>query len=202
MQVEGFMFISRFSRRVEPAQFPPCGSDAPWQCDTSDEELGASRVHIRAVTMDSPNQPPEPPPAGHSTMIPIAQIDPGYEQLAESSIRATITLVWPYSSLTKSFSSLLAEPDVRLRRPNGQVKVTFHGLVAERIAKTHVGIGDEVVLDLAGCRLEKNDTAAQTPGRYVAWDVHFDDRVHLQVILKWDILSYLHYYILTSFRWY
>ena len=133
--------------------------------------------------MDVTDQHPQPAP-GHSPMIPIAQIDPAYDQLAESSIRATITLVWPYSSFTKSFSCLLAEPDVRLRRSNGQVKATFHGLVAERIAETHVGIGDEVVLGLGGCRLEKNGTATQTPGRYVAWDIHFDDRVHLEVIYE------------------
>lgn len=120
--------------------------------------------------------------SGQSTpTIPIAQINPAFDRLAESSIRAAVTLVWPYSPSTKSFSVLLAEPDVRLRRSNGQVKVTFHALVAERIAETHVGIGDEVVLELAGCRLEENGTATQTPSRYVAWDVHFDDRVHIEV---------------------
>lgn len=122
--------------------------------------------------------------SGQSAPIPIAQINPAFDQLAGSSIRATVTLVWPYSSSTKSFSVLLAEPDVRLRRTNGQVKVTFHALVAERIAETHVGIGDEVVLGLSGCRLEENGTATQTPSRYVAWDVHFDDRVHIEVILE------------------
>lgn len=121
---------------------------------------------------------------GQSGPIPIAQINPAVDRLAERSIRATVTLVWPYSSSTKSFSVLLAEPDVRLRRSNGQVKVTFHALVAERIAETHVGIGDEIVLGLSGCRLEGNGTATQTPSRYVAWDVHFDNRVHIEVILE------------------
>lgn len=59
--------------------------------------------------------------------------------------------------------------------------MVFHGLVAEKVAETRVGIGDELVLSLAGSRLDKNETATQTPGRYVAWDVHFDDRVHLEV---------------------
>lgn len=122
--------------------------------------------------------------SGQPAPIPIAQINPAFDRLTESSIRAAVTLVWPYSSSTKSFSVLLAEPDVRLRRANGQVKVTFHALVAERIAETHVGIGDEVVLGLSGCRLEGNGTQIQTPSRYVAWDVHFDDRVHIEVILE------------------
>lgn len=130
---------------------------------------------------DSNEQPPTSGPLGHSTMIPIAQINPELDNIAESSIRATVTLVWPYSSSTKAFSCLLAEPDFRLRRSNGQVKVVFHGAVAENVAKSQVGIGDGVALSLAGSRLEKNETATQTPGRFVAWDVHLDDRVHLEV---------------------
>lgn len=131
--------------------------------------------------MDTNNDQPPSSDSGHRTTIPIAQINPDINRLSESSIRATVTLVWPYSSSTKAFSFLLAEPDFRLRRSNGQVKVVFHGLVAEKVAETRVGIGDELVLSLAGSRLDKNETATQTPGRYVAWDVHFDDRVHLEV---------------------
>jgi len=130
--------------------------------------------------MDTNDQPPSSSP-GHQTTIPIAQINPDLNNLLESSIRAIVTLVWPYSSSTKAFSFLLAEPDFRLRRSNGQVKVVFHGPVAEKVAVTRVGIGDEVLLTLAGSRLDQNETATQTPGRYVAWNVHFDDRVHLEV---------------------
>lgn len=135
-----------------------------------------------AIMDGSNEQLPTSEPPGHSTIIPISQINPAPDNLAESSIRAMVTLVWPYSSSTKAFSCLLAEPDFRLRRSNGQVKVIFHGTVAENVAKTQVGIGDEVVLGLAGSRLEKNETAAQTPGRFVAWDIHLDDRVHLEVL--------------------
>ncbi|ODM20896.1 hypothetical protein SI65_03949 [Aspergillus cristatus] len=131
--------------------------------------------------MDTNNDQPPSSDPGHRTTIPIAQINPDLNWLSESSIRATVTLVWPYSSSTKAFSFLLAEPDFRLRRSNGQVKVVFHGPVAEKVAETRVGIGDELVLSLAGSRLDKNETATQTPGRYVAWDVHFDDRVHLEI---------------------
>lgn len=122
--------------------------------------------------MDS--EDPHPPSSPHT---PIAQISPSLDHLEGHSIRAVVTLVWPYSSATKSLSLLLAEPDFRLRRANGQVKVIFYGFVAERIAKTHVGIGDEVTLRLAGSRLVNNETT----GNCVAWDVHFDDRVFLKV---------------------
>jgi hypothetical protein len=60
--------------------------------------------------------------------------------------------------------------------------VTFHGKVAEEVAGTHIGIGDKVYLSLAGSRPVKNDAAAQTPGKGVSWDVHFDTSAFLEVI--------------------
>lgn len=119
-----------------------------------------------------------PPSVPASACVPIAQISPALDRLETHSIRAVVTLVWPYSSATRSLSLLLAEPDFRLRRANGQVKVIFYGFAAERIAKTQVGIGDEVTLSLAGSRLVNNEKT----GNCLAWDVHFDDRVFLEVL--------------------
>lgn len=115
------------------------------------------------------------------TKVPIAQLSPALEKLDKRKIQAAVTLVWPYSSSTKSLSILLSEPDFRLRRFNGQVKATFHGRVAERIAESQVGIGDTVGLALAGSEFVANDAATQTPGRCVAWDVHFKKGVLLEV---------------------
>ena len=115
------------------------------------------------------------------TRIPIAQLSPTLEQLEDKSILATVSLVWPYSSSTKSLSLSLAEPDFRLRRFNGQVKATFHGRVAEKVAESHVGIGDTVRLALKGANFVGNDAATQTPGRNVAWDLQFDNGVSLEV---------------------
>lgn len=116
-----------------------------------------------------------------STKIPIAQLSPTLKQIEEKCIFATVSLVWPYSSSTKSFSLSLAEPDFRLRRSNGQVKATFHGRVAEKVAESHVGIGDTVRLALKGADFVGNDTAIQTPGRNVAWDLQFDNGVSIEV---------------------
>jgi hypothetical protein len=116
-----------------------------------------------------------------STKIPIAQLSPTLKQIEEKCIFATVSLVWPYSSSTKSFSLSLAEPDFRLRRSNGQVKATFHGRVAEKVAESHVGIGDTVRLALKGADFVGNDTATQTPGRNVAWDLQFDNGVSIEV---------------------
>lgn len=128
--------------------------------------------------MDATDQPS---PLKHSTKIPIAQLFPALDHPEDKFIYAVVTLVWPYSSSTGTISLLLAEPDFRLRRSNGQVKATFHGRAAEKVAESQVGIGDDVRLSLNGLRLVDNEAAKQTPGRYVAWDAHFDNSVFLEV---------------------
>ncbi|KAF9887289.1 hypothetical protein FE257_010284 [Aspergillus nanangensis] len=125
----------------------------------------------------------------HPNKIPIAQVSPTDISLSKSSVHAAITLLWPYSSSTKTLGLLLAEPDFLLRRSNGQVKVIFHGHVAENVAKSKVGIGDEVYLSLEGARFVNNETTTQTPGKCIAWDLHFDDRVLLEISHSSELLS-------------
>ncbi|KAJ9488620.1 hypothetical protein VN97_g4667 [Penicillium thymicola] len=132
--------------------------------------------------MNAIEQSPEQPPAlGHLTRVPIAQLSPDIEQLAEKSFFAAVALVWPYSSSTKSVSLLLAEPDFRLRGAKGQIKATFHGRVAEKVAESHVGIGDTVCLALKDIKFVSNDGVQQTPGRSVAWDAHWENGVFLEI---------------------
>ncbi|KAJ5352861.1 Telomere end binding protein [Penicillium brevicompactum] len=131
--------------------------------------------------MESIAQFPAPNAPGSLTKVPIAELSPDLEQPADKSILAVVTLVWPYSSAHKSLSLLLAEPDFRLRRSKGQVKVTFHGRVAEKVAESHVGIGDSICLGLVGSRFVSNEASQQTPGRSIAWDAHFETGVCLEV---------------------
>lgn len=131
--------------------------------------------------MDATEQLPAPTALPPLTKVPIAQLSPALEELQERCIHATVTLVWPYSSSTKSLSLLLSEPDFRLRRLNGQVKAIFHGRVAEKVAKSQVGIGDTVRLALKGAEFVANDAATQTPGRCVAWDIHVENGVSVEV---------------------
>ena len=119
----------------------------------------------------------------HFATVPIAQLSPTLGEPEHKYIDAVVTLVWPYSSSTKSISLLLAEPDFRLRRSHGQVKAIFHGHVAEKVAGSQVGIGDHIHLSLRGSSFIANDSATHTPGRYVAWDVHFSNGVSLEVPL-------------------
>lgn len=115
------------------------------------------------------------------TKVPIAELSPSLERPADKSILATVILVWPYSSATMSLSLMLAEPDCRLRHSRGQIKVTFHGYVAEKVAESHVGIGDSISLGLDGSKFTGNKVAQQSPGRSIAWDAHFESNVCLEV---------------------
>ncbi|KAJ5775155.1 uncharacterized protein N7511_000166 [Penicillium nucicola] len=127
-----------------------------------------------AIEQSAPNA------LAHLTQVPIAQLSPDLAQPSEKFIVAVVTLIWPYSSSNKSLSLLLAEPDARLRRPNGQVKATFHGRVAQEIAESHVGIRDTVHLSLANSRFVSHEAVTQTPGRSAVWDAHFEDAVLLE----------------------
>ncbi|KAJ5689290.1 hypothetical protein N7462_003682 [Penicillium macrosclerotiorum] len=129
------------------------------------------------ATLKAPGATARPP----FTKVPIAQLSPALDKLDEKCIYGTVTLVWPYSSSTKSLSLLLAEPDFRLRRSNGQVKAVFHGRVAEKVAESHIGIGDSVRVSLKGLELIGNDTSTQTPGRSISWDIHISNGVWLEV---------------------
>jgi hypothetical protein len=120
----------------------------------------------------------------HLTRVPIAQLSPDLEDSSEKSFLATVALVWPYSSSAKCVSLLLVEPDVRLRRDKGQIKVTFHGHIAEKVAESHIGIGDTVCLALKGSKFVNSEGLPQTPGRSVAWDAHFENGVSLEVLFS------------------
>ena len=133
------------------------------------------------MIMDVINQSAPCAPPTRPIKTPIAQLSPTLEQPENKCIYATVSLVWPYSSSTKSLSLLLSEPDFRLRRPNGQVKAVFHGRVAESVAEQHVGIGDTVFLSLKDSSFVPNDSALQTPGRSIAWDLHFDRGLTVEV---------------------
>ncbi|GAD96848.1 hypothetical protein NFIA_038740 [Paecilomyces variotii No. 5] len=131
--------------------------------------------------MDSDDQPPAAGAVPQSAYIPISELSPDRDDINTKSVHAVVTLVWPYSSSSQSLSLLLAEPDFRLRRSQGQVKVNFHGISAQEVAQTHVGIGDEVQLSLEGVRWTDTQGPSATPGRNVSWDINFENNVSLEI---------------------
>jgi hypothetical protein len=140
------------------------------------------RRYLHLLTM-------EPSPAetnGRSTIesaahIPIAQLTPLLTAPASRSIKAIVTLTWPYSSATGSVAFLLSEPDFRLRRTRGQVRVQFAGSSAKHVAKSGIASGDEVILCLDGVEWVEDDNRVSTPGRGVEFELKFTERLLLQV---------------------
>ena len=114
-------------------------------------------------------------------VVPIQGLTPGNAPTAGHTIRAIVTLYWPYSSSTKQCALLLADPDFRLRSRQGQIRVRFSGASAEAVAKSHVGIGDEVLLGLGGGRWADEVEVTKTPGRSVDGELLFENKLDLKI---------------------
>jgi hypothetical protein len=116
-----------------------------------------------------------------STTIPIQDLDPSTSPPSDRSIRAVVTLSWPYSSSTRQCALLLSERDFRLRARGGQIRVEFSGPAARAVAESKPGIGDEVLLELgAGEWAAGGDAAIRVPGKSVG-KLHFRRGVRLTV---------------------
>ncbi|RFU25834.1 hypothetical protein B7463_g10507, partial [Scytalidium lignicola] len=119
----------------------------------------------------------------HSTShIPIAQLTPLISSPSSKSLKAVVTLTWPYSSVTGSVSFLLAEPDFRLRRTRGQVRVQFSRSSARAVSEAGITSGDEIILCLDGVEWLKDDNPTSTPGRGIEFELEFKDRLLLQFV--------------------
>ena len=113
--------------------------------------------------------------------IPIAQLTPFLVAPSTRSVRAIVTLTWPYSSATDSVAFLLAEPDFRLRRTRGQVRAQFSGSSARAVSKSGIASGDEVILSLDGVAWAQDQAPYATPGRGIEFELRFTERLLLQV---------------------
>ena len=119
--------------------------------------------------------------------IPIADLSPDLVEPASRALKAIVTLTWPFSSATGSVAFLLSEPDFRLRRSRGQVRVQFAGSCAKRVAKSQIASGDEVILCLDGVEWIQDSEKIATPGTGVEFELRFTERVLLKVRL-WGCL--------------
>lgn len=122
---------------------------------------------------------PEAAPQLWTDLVPIANLSPSTE--AAKSIKSVVALIWPYSASQKSLTLLLAEPDFRLRRKKGQVKVEFRGSSAKEVARSSLGIGDEVFLSLGGAEWVPVEADVRTPRKGVEWKLSFGEKVLIQV---------------------
>ncbi|KAF4556550.1 Hypothetical protein D9617_1g084280 [Elsinoe fawcettii] len=116
--------------------------------------------------------------------VPISNLQP-YETIVQSStIRAEVSLVWPYSSSHASAALLLVDPDFRKRHARGQVRAVFRGPAARALAKAHIGIGDILRIDLGGAKWQdRNERAATlTPGKAVEAELCFERTLGVTVL--------------------
>ncbi|OLN82117.1 hypothetical protein CCHL11_07684 [Colletotrichum chlorophyti] len=112
--------------------------------------------------------------------IPIAQLSPEVQDRERRAVRGVITITWPYSIIKKNIAFLLAEPDFRLRRAKGQVRVEFTGSSAKAVADASLGSGDEVTISLEGVQLVADDSQTRVPGTSLEWQLRFKERVLLK----------------------
>lgn len=113
--------------------------------------------------------------------IPIAELAPSLPSLDTKVIKAVVTLLWPYSSSTRQCALLLADPDFRLRRRRGQVRVRFSGPAGRALGNSGIGIGDEVILALQGAQYINDVGDVRTPGKSVEWELSFQQRLVTQI---------------------
>ncbi|KAK4127729.1 hypothetical protein N657DRAFT_687950 [Parathielavia appendiculata] len=112
---------------------------------------------------------------------PIAQLNPELPDQASRAVRGEITITWPYNSVTKRLAFLIAEPDVRLRRAKGQIRIELQGPSAKTASELGLGAGDELLFSLDGAEWSKDESPGRIPGARVEWQLQFDQNLNLQV---------------------
>lgn len=120
-------------------------------------------------------------PLASLTLTPIAQLDPNLPDQPSRAVRGEVTITWPYNRVRNTIAFLLAEPDVRLRRAKGQVRVELHGPAAKAVADCGLGGGDQVQFSLDGADWAKDESPGRIPGARVDWQIQFAERLVLQV---------------------
>lgn len=113
--------------------------------------------------------------------ISITTLDPSQPVPEAYTVKAVVTLLWPYSFSTHNVALSLADSDIRARRSGGQFRLQLEGPVATAVGGSGIGIGDEMVLCLAGAQWVDRNTAIQTPGRSVSSDLLFRHRIYLKL---------------------
>ena len=113
--------------------------------------------------------------------VPIAQLSPNLPEQSSCMVEGEVTIVWPYSLVTKSIAFKLVEPDFRLRRDKGQIRIEFHGPAGKSVSDALIGGGDTVWLGLEGARWEKASPDLAARSDTVEWQAKFTHRLHLKL---------------------
>ncbi|KAK4189604.1 hypothetical protein QBC35DRAFT_430143 [Podospora australis] len=114
-------------------------------------------------------------------VTPIAQLDPDLSDQPSRIVRGEVGITWPYNSVTKTLAFLVAEPDVRLRRAKGQVRIELHGPAAKAVSECGIGAGDQLLLSLEGVEWAKDTSPGRIPGSRVDWQLQFTQKLVLEL---------------------
>ncbi|KAJ4333096.1 hypothetical protein N0V95_009511 [Ascochyta clinopodiicola] len=118
----------------------------------------------------------------------ISALHPELTALGSKHIKATVALMWPYSSSARRFALLLVEPDFRLRLKKGRIRARFSESSAKALASTGVGIADEIVLSLQGARFVQKEVVG-VPGNDADWDLLYTETIIVQVFRNDNALA-------------
>ncbi|KAI1215040.1 uncharacterized protein F4807DRAFT_18524 [Annulohypoxylon truncatum] len=120
-----------------------------------------------------------------ASKTPIADLNPELADPASRAVRGVVTITWPYSFVKGTFSFILAEPDYRLRRNKGQIRINLVGASAKAASESGLSSNDEVLVSLDGAEWEPEQVKKRQslPGAGVDWQLKFSERLLLQVTL-------------------
>lgn len=115
---------------------------------------------------------------------PIADLNPELVDPASRAVRGVVTITWPYSLVKNTFAFILAEPDYRLRRSKGQVRINLSGPAAKAAGESGLSSSDEVLVSLDGAEWEPEQTKKRQslPNAGLDWQLKFSDKLLLQVM--------------------
>ncbi|KAM3556106.1 hypothetical protein MY1884_005245 [Beauveria asiatica] len=117
----------------------------------------------------------------NQTPTPIAQLDPGLSDRDTRVIDGVVTIIWPYSIVTRSAAFILAEHDFRLRHARGQLRIEFHGNLGQKLADAGVGGGDGLRISLEGAEWEEHKSQTRVPGTILEWQLKFTKRLLMRI---------------------
>lgn len=119
--------------------------------------------------------------SGAQKNVPIAQLCPELADQATRIVEGEITVVWPYSLVTKSIAFKLVETDFRLRRDKGQVRIDFHSAAGKAVSDAVLEGGDTVRLGLDGVAWERASPETVARPGTLEWQLKFSNRLRLHV---------------------
>ncbi|KAI1419982.1 hypothetical protein F5Y12DRAFT_720068 [Xylaria sp. FL1777] len=136
-----------------------------------------------ALNMDSRNTIALTHLLDEARIIPIAELCPDLPDPSTKAVGGVVTITWPYNKVKGTFAFNLAEPDFRLRRNKGQVRIEFTGRAAKAVGDSGLGGNDEVLIGLGGAawELEEADRRRSLPGADLGWRLVFSERLSLKI---------------------